>query len=65
MIATEVQGEIVCHPNDIGQWPQAEYGPLLDLANAGRLGHYERTWLTCHPHSQCEDMPLEVCDRDA
>jgi hypothetical protein len=27
-----------------GEWPQAEYGPLLDLADAVRLEHHEMLW---------------------
>jgi hypothetical protein len=28
-----------------GEWPQAEYGPLLDLAETVRLGHDETFWM--------------------
>jgi len=27
-----------------GEWPQAEYGPLLDLAETVRLEHHETFW---------------------
>lgn len=50
---------ILSQAHGAGEWPQAEYGPLLDLADAVRLEHHETTWLTGSRHSQRGDMPLE------
>lgn len=35
-----------------GEWSHAEYGPLLDLADAVRLEHHETHWLDYARHSQ-------------
>lgn len=50
---------ILSQAHGAGEWPQAEYGPLLDLADTVRLDHHETTWLTGSRHSQRGDMPLE------
>lgn len=35
-----------------GEWPQAEYGPLLDLAESVSLEHHEAFWTGYTRHSQ-------------
>jgi len=50
---------ILSQAHGAGEWPQTEYGPLLDLADAVRLDGHETTWLTGSRHSQRGDMPLE------
>lgn len=35
-----------------GEWPQAEYGPLLDLADTVTLEHHETHWLDYPRYSQ-------------
>lgn len=42
-----------------GEWPQAEWGPLLDLAETVTLEHSETTWLYARRYSQRGEMPLE------
>ena len=43
-----------------GEWPQAGYGPLLDLADGVRLEHHETAWVSALRHSQQGGtMPLE------
>jgi hypothetical protein len=43
-ILSEVYGD--------GEWPHAEYGPLLDLADDVRLDHHETHWLDYARHSK-------------
>ena len=43
-----------------GEWPHAEYGPLLDLADNVRLEHHETHWLDYARHSkQSGTYPVE------
>jgi hypothetical protein len=50
---------ILSQAHGAGEWPQAEYGPLLDLADTVRLDHHETTWVSTSRHSQRGEMPLE------
>ena len=50
---------ILSEVHGAGEWPQAEYGPLLDLADTVQLEHHETTWIGTVRHSQQGDMPLE------
>ncbi len=51
---------ILSEVHGAGEWPQAEYGPLLDLADGVRLEHHETTWMSQTRHSQRGGtMPLE------
>jgi hypothetical protein len=43
-ILSEVYGD--------GEWPHAEYGPLLDLADSVRLEHHETHWMDYARHSK-------------
>ena len=50
---------ILSEVHGAGEWPQAEYGPLLDLADVVRLEHHETTWVGTTRRSRQGDMPLE------
>ena len=50
---------ILSQAHGAGEWPQAEYGPLLDLADTVRLDQHETTWVSTSRFSQRGEMPLE------
>ena len=50
---------ILSQAHGAGEWPQVEYGPLLDLADTVRLDHYDTAWVATSRHSQRGEMPLE------
>ena len=43
---------ILSQVHGAGEWPQAEFGPLLDLAEAVRLEHHETFWTGYSRHSR-------------
>lgn len=50
---------ILSQVHGAGEWPQSEYGPLLDLADQVQLEHHETTWISMSRHSERGEMPLE------
>jgi hypothetical protein len=50
---------ILSEVHGAGEWPQEEYGPLLDLAEQVRLEYHETTWIGVRRHSEQGTMPLE------
>lgn len=50
---------ILSQAHGAGEWPQAEYGPLLDLADTVRLDRHDTAWVATSRHSQRGEMPLE------
>jgi hypothetical protein len=50
---------ILSQVHGAGEWPQPEYGPLLDLADEVRLEHHETTWVGTTRRTRQGDMPLE------
>jgi len=51
---------ILSQVHGAGEWPKAEYGPLLDLADEVQLEHHEITWVEDQRYSQRGGhMPLE------
>lgn len=51
---------ILSEVHGAGEWPQSEYGPLLDLADEVQLEHHETMWAGTTRHSRRGGrMPLE------